>query len=80
MKTKVKSKNLVTCDICNATFLDWGMGHNPDPVLSEGRCCGDCNRRYVIPMRMLEDERDTTSAKYRELMRMIQLATAWKRK
>jgi hypothetical protein len=28
------------------------MSHNPDPVATEGRCCGACNEFVVLPARM----------------------------
>ncbi len=30
------------------------VGCNPDPVKNHGRCCTDCNWKYVIPMRVLQ--------------------------
>lgn len=41
------------CPICGNTFT--GYGNNPYPIAEEGRCCDDCNRSYVLPMRILLD-------------------------
>ena len=40
---------LKVCAICDVTFKGWG--HNPAPFPG-GRCCDDCNHRFVIPARM----------------------------
>lgn len=37
------------CSICQETFE--GYGNNPFPF-PEGRCCDDCDNRFVIPARM----------------------------
>jgi hypothetical protein len=36
------------CSICLADYV--GFGHNAWPFL--GRCCDDCNGRYVDPVRL----------------------------
>ena len=38
------------CCICGKVFT--GYGNNPDPVKKNGRCCDDCDNRYVIPARL----------------------------
>jgi hypothetical protein len=30
----------------------WTEGHNAEPVVAGGRCCGDCNATVVIPERL----------------------------
>jgi len=38
------------CVFCGA---DYGrFGNNPAPVVSEGRCCDECNATLVIPARL----------------------------
>lgn len=39
-----------TCCICGSEFT--GYGNNPYPYKEDGRCCSDCNIRYVIPARL----------------------------
>ena len=39
-----------TCCFCRETFR--GYGHNPWPVLEEGRACDTCNRRIVLTARL----------------------------
>ena len=36
------------CCICNEVY--WGNGHNAKPF-RDGRCCDDCNIKYVIAYR-----------------------------
>ena len=38
------------CVICGKVFK--GLGNNPDPVKSRGRCCDGCNAIHVIPLRL----------------------------
>jgi 1-deoxy-D-xylulose 5-phosphate reductoisomerase len=38
------------CCICKKIFN--GEGNNPDPVENKGRCCNDCNAKYVIAARI----------------------------
>ena len=38
-----------TCCFCNESFR--GYGHNPQPLLDEGRACDVCNCRIVIKSR-----------------------------
>lgn len=28
------------------------VGHNPEPIISKGRCCTKCNDTKVIPLRL----------------------------
>lgn len=53
--TATKSR---TCDICNETITiesgGWADGHNAEPVVANGRCCGECNALVVIPRRLEE--------------------------
>lgn len=39
-----------TCCICGKK-ID-GYGNNPYPYKEEGRCCKECNIKYVIPARI----------------------------
>lgn len=38
------------CDICKMPFNGWG--NNAEPVVADGRCCDDCNMKYVLPTRL----------------------------
>jgi DNA-directed RNA polymerase subunit RPC12/RpoP len=38
------------CVICNKEFE--GYGNNPEPVKNKGRCCDECNAKFVIPARL----------------------------
>lgn len=49
--TSLKIPEVETCGICAVTYQGWG--NNPAPFPTE-RCCEDCNRRYVIPARLVE--------------------------
>ena len=40
------------CCICGKTY-DY-YGNNPRPVKKNGRCCDECNKKYVIPWRLYE--------------------------
>lgn len=48
MTEDVKGMKRVCC-ICGKEF--YGYGNNPEPYMSNGRCCDDCNEKYVIPSR-----------------------------
>ena len=40
------------CSLCGKSFE--GMGHNPMPLRKyTERCCDDCNKDLVIPIRMV---------------------------
>ena len=39
------------CSICKDEFKDDRLSHNAEPV-NNGRCCGICNHKYVVPERM----------------------------
>lgn len=41
--------NKFKCCICFKEFE--GYGNNPEPVLKKGRCCDECNAKWVIPIR-----------------------------
>ena len=30
----------------------WETGHNAEPLVKDGRCCGECNDTKVIPERI----------------------------
>lgn len=44
------------CVICNEDIPieanGWDMGHNAQPLVYEGRCCLECNIKYVLPARI----------------------------
>ena len=46
-RTSVKQFNCALCGMAGK-----GYGHNPAPVLSEGKVCDDCNRTTVLPIRL----------------------------
>lgn len=37
------------CCICGVKFHGWG--NNPQPIMTEGFCCDNCNMQYVIAAR-----------------------------
>ena len=39
-----------TCCLCGDPYA--GMGNNPEPLSSAGRCCNDCNALRVVPARI----------------------------
>ena len=39
-----------SCCFCRQTFR--GYGHNPQPVLADGKVCEMCNRRIVLVARL----------------------------
>ena len=45
------------CSICKKDILPdpigWAGGHNAEPV-NDGRCCGKCNDKVVLPARLQE--------------------------
>ena len=40
-----------TCCICGEESE--GYGNNPEPIKHDGKCCDACNRKFVIPARLL---------------------------
>jgi len=49
----------MTCAICKGEIEvarcalgAWTEGHNAEPVVEGGRCCGNCNNSVVIPARL----------------------------
>ena len=48
---KNTQKPTFKCCFCKRTFD--GYGNNPKPALFHGRCCDKCNKRVVIPFRLL---------------------------
>lgn len=38
------------CSICGEEYI--GYGNNAQPV-NDGRCCDECNRKTVIPIRVI---------------------------
>ncbi len=50
-----------TCCICGKEFM--GYGNNPTPVKEKGRCCDECNGKYVIPKRLEVWVNDRSSEK-----------------
>jgi hypothetical protein len=51
------------CCLCGSTIGGMGYGHNPAPVMTEGRCCGMCNGLVVIPARIQAMIKDETKVK-----------------
>lgn len=47
------------CSICNRKFSEYG--NNPTPFLGS-KCCDDCNKSLVIPMRIYESISDPKTA------------------
>jgi len=46
------------CSICGCAIKPhplsgWDQGNNAEPINS-GRCCDDCNEKYVIPKRIAD--------------------------
>ena len=41
----------IKCIICG-NLIQNGYGNNPNPVVDYGRCCDDCNKKYVVPARI----------------------------
>ena len=41
-----------TCCICGEKFE--GYGNNPAPYKESGKCCDACNRKFVIPARLMQ--------------------------
>ena len=41
-----------TCCICGDDFE--GYGNNPSPYKESGKCCDACNRKFVIPARLMQ--------------------------
>ena len=52
MKEQNKHKK-TTFKCCICKKVKEGYGNNPHPYMFHGRCCDDCNKLYVIPMRIL---------------------------
>lgn len=42
---------LLTCVLCHSVVNEFGNNPEPFALLSEGRCCNDCNRAKVLPAR-----------------------------
>jgi hypothetical protein len=48
------------CSICEGPIEkehDWELGNNAEPVNS-GRCCNKCNASVVIPLRIINMQRE----------------------
>jgi hypothetical protein len=52
VKLKEGKEAEYTCCICGDEFE--GYGNNPEPYKSSGRCCDACNRKFVIPARLMQ--------------------------
>lgn len=46
--------NEFVCCICGEEVE--GYGNNPSPVKEDGKCCDACNRKFVIPARLVSQE------------------------
>lgn len=42
----------IECCICGTRIKDRDS-NNPRPVKYEGRCCDECNKAFVLPMRVM---------------------------
>ena len=49
--TEAKERN---CCICGEPIE--GYGNNPEPYKTEGHCCDGCNLKFVIPLRLEQEE------------------------
>ena len=58
VKLKEGKETEYTCCICGDDFE--GYGNNPAPYKESGKCCDACNRKFVIPARLmqLQDDED----------------------
>ena len=52
------------CCICGKQLT--GMGNNPFPVKTSGRCCDNCNIKFVIPERIKQMVKDVSDNKEKE--------------
>ena len=43
--------NKYHCCLCGKE--NCGYGNNPQPIENDGRCCDECNAKYVIPTRFM---------------------------
>jgi hypothetical protein len=63
------------CAICNGEIEvvgTWTEGHNAEPVVENGRCCGNCNDTEVIPARLRDIiKRFDEEAQCRTAMRWV---------
>ena len=48
---------MTLCCLCGDRLTAWdnsrGLGNNPWPLAEEGRCCDDCNAKWVAPARQI---------------------------
>ena len=52
IKLKEGKEAEYTCCICGDEFE--GYGNNPAPYKKSGKCCDACNRKFVIPARLMQ--------------------------
>ena len=52
IKLKEGKEAEYTCCICGDDFE--GYGNNPAPYKESGKCCDACNRKFVIPARLMQ--------------------------
>ena len=69
-RTVVEPPDMPRCSICGDAYIDHGNNADPFP----GRCCTDCDNRFVIPARILGIGPD--SAYIAVLTRIAQLGRA----
>lgn len=50
MNNNLYKHSVNRCSVCGNHYV--GYGNNAQPV-NEGRCCNDCNKSYVMPLRQL---------------------------
>ncbi len=54
------AEEMTKCCLCGKKVKDRET-NNPDPIMANGRCCSDCNRHFVIPLRMMLKANDSPS-------------------
>lgn len=46
---------MAKCCFCKKNYF--GYGHNAEPIM-KGKCCEDCNDKWVLPVRFVEFMRE----------------------
>lgn len=52
---------MIKCIICGNEITN--QGNNPFPVVDYGRCCDNCNLKYVIPARVKSINKEKSKQK-----------------
>jgi hypothetical protein len=68
---KKQPAELAVCCLCSKPYT--GYGNNAQP-LSDGRCCDDCNRSKVVPLRFLDVSVESTFAQASRLAQKVSKA------